>query len=249
MFFENNHKFEEELKEKIEEQNEQIETLHAALKKMNIDFNKKLKNKTQKINDLDENLSSKIAEIQRIKKELNRKSAELIESLDNLERISNSDTLTGAYNKRYFYDVAESVISLAKREKHPLSIAIIEINQFKEINHTHGYKMGDDILQIFVHKIVIRESDVFVRFSEKKFVLLLPNTNVEHSLIILEKIRKIVESTVFIKNIEVSVSIGVSEFLVSEENINDALNKAKAALQEAANNTIVCYSSKEMSDE
>ena len=238
MFFGNNHEVEEELKEVILQRDEQVDTLHVSLKKMNMEFDKKLDNKTQKINDLNKKLDIKIEEIEELKKELNHKSRALQESLANLERISNSDTLTGAYNKRYFYDVAESVISLAKREKQPLSIAIIEINQLDEINHTHGYNIGDEILQTFVHKIVMRESDIFVRFTDKEFVTLLPNTGLDHALIILEKIRKNIESCVFVKNIEVTVSIGVSSFLISEDNINDALKKAKTALKEASKNSI-----------
>jgi len=238
MFFGNNNQIEEELKEELVQQSEQIETLHIALKKMNIDFDKKLDGKTQVINDLTRKLNSKIQENEEMQKELEHKSRALKESLDNLERVSNSDTLTGAYNKRYFYDVAESIISLAKREKEPLTLAIIEINQLDEINHIYGYSVGDEILQTFVHKIVMRESDLFVRFTDKEFVILLPNTDLDHALIILEKIRKNIESCVFVKNIEVTVSIGVSEFLVSEENINDALKKVKMALKEASKNSI-----------
>jgi len=238
MFFGNNNQIEEELKEELVQQSEQIETLHIALKKMNIDFDKKLDGKTRVINDLTRKLNSKIQENEEMQKELEHKSRALKESLDNLERVSNSDTLTGAYNKRYFYDVAESIISLAKREKEPLTLAIIEINQLDEINHIYGYSVGDEILQTFVHKIVMRESDLFVRFTDKEFVILLPNTDLDHALIILEKIRKNIESCVFLKNIEVTVSIGVSEFLVSEENINDALKKVKMALKEASKNSI-----------
>ena len=238
MFFGNNNQIEEELKEELVQQSEQIETLHIALKKMNIDFDKKLDGKTQVINDLTRKLNSKIQENEEMQKELEHKSRALKESLDNLERVSNSDTLTGAYNKRYFYDVAESIISLAKREKEPLTLAIIKINQLDEINHIYGYSVGDKILQTFVHKIVMRESDLFVRFTDKEFVILLPNTDLDHALIILEKIRKNIESCVFVKNIEVTVSIGVSEFLVSEENINDALKKVKMALKEASKNSI-----------
>ncbi len=238
MFFGNNHQIEEELKEELTEQNEQIETLHVALKKMNIDFDKKLDNKTKMINDLTTQLDSKIKENENIHKELDHKSRALKESLDNLERVTNSDTLTGAYNKRYFYDVAENVVSLSKREKEPLTLAIIEINQFDEINHIYGYNVGDEVLQTFVHKIVMRESDLFVRFTDKEFVTLLPNTSLEQALIILEKIRKNIESCIFVKNIEVTVSVGVSEFLVLEENIIDALKKAKTALKEASKNSI-----------
>ncbi len=238
MFFRNNHKLEEDFKEKIEELNEQIDTLHIALKKMNIDFDKKLDAKTQTINDLTAKLNSKIEENEKIQKELEHKNRALKESLENLERVSNSDTLTGAYNKRYFYDVAESIISLAKREKEPLTLAIIEIDQFDDINNLYGYNVGDEVLQTFVHQIVMRESDIFVRFTDKEFVTLLPNTGLDHALIILEKIRKNIELCMFVKNIEVTVSIGVSEFLVSKENINDALKKAKTALKEASRNSI-----------
>ncbi len=236
MFFWNNHKLEEKLKQK----DEQISTLHKAIQELGMKLDKKLKEKTKKYKALDKKLDAQIKELTEVNKKLDHKTRELKESVDNLERITNSDTLTGAYNKRYFYDVAESVISLAKREKQPLSLAMIDINNFKNINSTYGYSVGDEVLQTFVHTITytIRESDVFVRFEEKEFVILFPNTNVEQALNISEKIRKTIESCSVTHNIDLTISIGLSELILSEDNINSALKKASAALIKAEKNSI-----------
>jgi diguanylate cyclase (GGDEF)-like protein len=226
------------LKEEIEDKNEEISTLQLAIKELNEELDQKLKIKAQEVKELNKKIETKTDEIDGINKKLNHKTRALEESLDNLERISNSDTLTGAYNKRYFYDVAESVISIAKREKQSLTIAVVDINDFKEINDTHGYKIGDSVLQTLVHRIKLRESDVFVRFSEKEFVIIFPNTDLEHALIALEKTRKDIESCIFVKSILVTVSIGVHEYIMSEDNIVTALTKAKTSLSKAGKNSI-----------
>lgn len=234
MFFNNNNK----LEEKIEEKDEEISTLQMAIKELNTELDHKLSLKTEEIHKLNRKLNLKIKELEDIEKVLDHKTRELEASRDNLERITNTDTLTGAYNKRYFYDVAESIISLAKREKHSLSLAMLEINHFEEINKTHGYKTGDEILQTFVHKITLRESDVFVRFSETEFVILLPNTDLKQAIMVSQKIRKDIESYSFFKSIELTTSFGVSEYILAEDNIYSALKRVNSALSEAEKNSV-----------
>lgn len=234
MFFGNNNK----LKEKIEEKDEQISILQMAIEELNSELDHKLNLKSEEIGKLNRKLNLKIKELEDIEKELDHKTRELEASVDNLERVTNADTLTGAYNKRYFYDVAESIISLAKREKHPLSLAMLEINHFEEINKTHGYKTGDEILQTFVHKITLRESDVFVRFSDTEFVILFPNTDIKQAIIVSQKIRKDIESYTFFKSIELTTSLGVTEYMISEDNIYTALKRVNSALSEAEKNSV-----------
>ena len=233
MFFNNN-----KLEKKIEAKDEQISILQMAIQELNSETDQKIKLKTEEIHKLNTKLNRKINELEEMKKELDHKSRELEESLENLERVTNTDMLTGAYNKRYFYDVAESIISLSKREKQPLSLVMLEINQFEEINKIHGYKTGDQILQTFVHKISLRESDVFVRFSDKEFVILFPNTNMQQAITISKKIREDIESFTFFKSIELTVSLGVTEFMFSEDNIVLALKRVNTALKEAKNNSV-----------
>lgn len=224
-------------KNKLEEKDEQINTLQTAIKELNSEKDHKLSLKTEEINKLNRKLKNKTKELKEKEKELDYKTRELEISADNLERITSTDTLTGAYNKRYFYDVAESVISLSKREKHSLSLAMLEINNFETIYKVHGNEAADQILQTFVHKIILRESDLFVRFSDKEFVILFPNTNVQQAMIISDKIRKDIESLTFFNNIRLTISLGVTEYIISEDNIYNALQRVTTALSEAKANT------------
>ncbi|MEA3369931.1 MAG: GGDEF domain-containing protein [Campylobacterota bacterium] len=234
MFFNNNNK----LEEKIEEKDEQINTLQLAIKELNAESEHKLKLKAEEIGKLNRKLKLKTEEFEELEKKLEHKTRELEASVDNLERVTNTDTLTGAYNKRYFYDVAESIISLAKREKHSLSLAMLELNEFEEINKTLGYKTGDEVLQTFVHKITLRESDVFVRFSDTEFVILLPNTDIKQAVTVSQKIRKDIDSYDFFKSIKLTVSLGVTEYVLAEDNIYNALQRVKGALEKAENNSV-----------
>lgn len=230
MFFGNNH----ELKEK----DEQISTLQLAIKELNKEKDHNLNLKKEEIHTLNKKLALKMKELEDKEKELEKRTKELEDSRNSLELITSNDMLTGVYNKRYFYDVAESIISLAKREKHSLSLAILEINQLNKIREREGDKTGDEILQTFVHKISLRESDLFVRFAEQRFVILFPHTNIEQAKIISEKIRKDIESYTLFKSIDLTASICITEYKISEDNINTALQRVESLLAETQKNSV-----------
>ena len=227
MFFGSN-----KLKEEIKEKDVQINSLQLAIQELNAESKKKLEARLKELKKSNLKLDSKTKEIEELSTELDYKTKELKNVNDELEKMTSSDVLTGAYNKRYFYDVAESIISLAKREKQPLSLAVIDIDEFKKINALHGHNIGDKILQTLVHELAyhIRESDVFVRFDEEEFVILFPNTSLEQTLIISEKLREKIESCKAINNIKFTISIGISNFIESKDNINTALKRANEAL-------------------
>ncbi len=145
------------------------------------------------------------------------------------------DSLTGAYNRHYFYEIAKNIISLSKRDKKHLSLAMIDIDKFKDINDTYGHDSGDKVLQATVKEIKahIRNSDVFVRFGGEEFVLLLPNTDLDQALVISEKIRNIIESCNTVDGISLTISVGVSEFIESIDDIDSILKRADIALYNA----------------
>ncbi|MEN8303416.1 MAG: diguanylate cyclase [Campylobacterota bacterium] len=176
---------------------------------------------------------------------IEERTKELLVLNEKLEQMAHVDSLTGAYNRRYFYEISKKIVSFAKREKNPLSLAMLDIDKFKNINDKYGHDIGDEILKIFVNKIKhnIRESDIFVRYGGEEFIILLPNTDREHALLITEKLREIIESCDVIAEVRFTVSIGVSTFFSSADNIENLIKRADKALYEAKNsgrNRVVC---------
>jgi len=104
-----------------------------------------------------------------------------------------------------------------QRYKHPLSLAVIDIDFFKKINDGYGHQTGDKVLKVVAHFVSkkLREIDFIARFGGEEFVLILPETTTEQSLILLNRIREKLANTPFKtgdEKITVTVSIGVAQF-------------------------------------
>ncbi len=117
-----------------------------------------------------------------------------------LKEMSIKDGLTGLYNQRYFYDRLEAEIERAKRQGHPLSLLLFDIDQFKQYNDCHGHLEGDKVLKA-VAKVVIdctREHvDVAFRYGGDEFTVILPEANEAQALAIAERIRATFEARRF----------------------------------------------------
>ncbi|HPP57918.1 MAG TPA: diguanylate cyclase [Candidatus Hydrogenedens sp.] len=126
-----------------------------------------------------------------------------------LKEMSIKDSLTDLYNQRYFYDRLESEIERAKRQRHPLSLLLFDIDQFKTYNDCHGHLEGDKVLKA-VGKIVkdcTREHvDISFRYGGDEFTVILPETDEEQAIHVAERIRTSFESKKFNK---LTLSIGV----------------------------------------
>ena len=160
-----------------------------------------------------------------------------------LENLANTDSLTGLYNRRHFYELVNPFLDMSKRENKISTIIMLDIDKFKNINDTYGHDVGDLILQDFAKVLSenIREGDIFARFGGEEFVVFLPNTNYENALIVAEKIRNTIESYRSIQNIKFTVSIGLCEFLADVDN---AIKKSDIALYKAkenGRNRVECY--------
>ncbi len=136
-------------------------------------------------------------------------------SLKEKELIS-KDYLTNLYNRRYFYDIAEKYLCLSKRKDTPLSLCMIDIDNFKQINDTYGHSVGDEVLKSFAleTKSLIRESDILVRFGGEEFLLFLPDTHINHAEILSNKICQHLENLE--NTISFTVSIGIAEYKTTE---------------------------------
>lgn len=116
-----------------------------------------------------------------------------------LDNLANVDGLTGVYNHRYFQTALEQEVSRAMRNGTHLSILFIDIDHFKKFNDTYGHQVGDFVLVEFAKTIRanIRQYDILARYGGEEFVVILPETNSEEALAVAEKLRSIIEKTMF----------------------------------------------------
>jgi len=165
---------------------------------------------------------------------------ELEISKEALKRLSELDPMTNLCNRRYFTHMSKNVLALAKRDKSDLSIIMLDIDKFKQINDSYGHKVGDEVLIAFADILLqtIRESDYACRFGGEEFVVMLPETPLEGAMEIAEKIRKKVEAfslyTEMHQKVMITVSLGVTSVdTLQDIYIESAIQRADDALYRA----------------
>ncbi len=111
---------------------------------------------------------------------------------DNARREAMHDDLTGLYNRRYFFDCAERELNKSRRGDAVFSLAVLDIDHFKNCNDTFGHSFGDRVLRELAAtlKAGIRQSDILARYGGEEFALLLPETTLENACGLLEKLRQ-----------------------------------------------------------
>jgi len=127
------------------------------------------------------------------------------------QELSRRDPLTNALNYRGLRDVAEREIYRSSRSGQALTIAFLDVDNFKNINDTLGHSTGDVVLETIVESIYlnIRKSDVVARIGGDEFVILLPNTGQAAAKMAVNKIHKILLDIAANRNWSVTFSIGV----------------------------------------
>ena len=181
---------------------------------------------------------------------VNQRTKELKNANKKLLEISSVDFLTNIPNRRYFFEVGNKSFHLAKREKHPLSIIYIDIDHFKSINDNYGHNIGDEILKLVSSKMnkLIRKSDILARTGGEEFTILLNNTDKENAFILAEKLRTTIENSCYRDKefeIQVTISLGISELQNDDEELDSIISRADKALYRAKNesrNKTVIYS-------
>ena len=166
-----------------------------------------------------------------------------IEAMENINKIANfanRDFLTGAYNRRFFYQDIEEYVQAAEELDEPYAFAMLDIDHFKKINDTYGHDGGDKILKSLA-KILIDNTkgrDVVARFGGEEFCVVLKKIAKEEAIKFFVNLRaKVAENEVIIKDktIKVTVSIGVS-FGKCHCEIDDMLEACDSALYVAKEN-------------
>lgn len=156
------------------------------------------------------------------------------------KELTRIDELTQVYNKREFQRRLPEDIELTRRYAHFLSLAMLDIDDFKHYNDTNGHLAGDMVLKQLSQILIgnLRRTDVPFRYGGEEFAVILPATSREGALIILEKVRKEVENFSFEYREKqpvgkVTVSIGIATYPVDTKNAQDLVNCADKALYRA----------------
>lgn len=162
------------------------------------------------------------------------------EMMKKLEYAAAYDDLTGLVNKREFNHEAEQHIALSKRYDRPLSLLLIDLDHFKNVNDTYGHNFGDEVLiqLAALLKQEVRESDLPARWGGEEFIILLPETSLEGALILAEKLRLQIASNDFVLSNEVftmSASFGAVEMQPTSENLTQLFERADTLLYRAKN--------------
>jgi len=192
---------------------------------------------TRTFNDMMRKMRSNQLEIESDRVRLAEKNEELQRANEILSQLSITDGLTKLHNHRYFQDHLTREIKRVGRSTSPLSMILLDIDDFKLLNDTHGHAAGDEVLVSLaaIMSDSARESDLIARYGGEEFVILMPNTDLAGAVHLAEKIRMSVESTRLIigsgmKPIEITISLGVALF---HGNRREFFAEADGALYEA----------------
>lgn len=125
--------------------------------------------------------------------------------------LSSTDHLTGLANSRSFYAQAGAIVNLCRRNFRPVSVACVDLDDFKHVNDTLGHEQGDAVLREVAEVLIsgLRASDVPARIGGDEFVILLPDTAMADARVALEKVRSRLEQMPQLRDCSVTASIGV----------------------------------------
>ena len=159
---------------------------------------------------------------------------------DLLNKLAGTDSLTGLYNRREFFNISESMIFRAKNNFEPYALLMLDLDHFKSVNDTYGHDIGDLVLKKVTHAIdeAKRKDDVFGRIGGEEFAIFLPNTYPKEAENIASRFCKIVRELPIDtgeKIIQITVSIGVASDSNREFTLSELMKSSDLALYEAKN--------------
>jgi diguanylate cyclase (GGDEF)-like protein len=165
------------------------------------------------------------------------------------------DALTGLYNRRHLDERLGSELAAAQRHGRPLSLLMVDIDHFKDVNDAHGHLAGDETLKMvaFVLRGAVRKEDVLARYGGEEFVVIARETGLDGARALAERIRRAVEKSRcswqgtelgVTVSIGVTVSVGLTEYVPgrSEREFVEAADRALYAAKQQGRNRVVAQS-------
>lgn len=175
--------------------------------------------------------------------------ARIKEMLDRLSALARTDALTGLPNRRVFHERLAEEIARTERYGRPLCLGVLDIDDFKKLNDSHGHECGDSVLAGLARLFgrMLRTTDLAARFGGEEFVLVLPETEKEQAWKVLDRLRAAVSAHRFEgasvpAGLRVTVSLGVASFpgdAAVAEDLFSAADKALYRAKEGGKNRVV----------
>lgn len=163
-----------------------------------------------------------------------------------MEQLATTDELTGLYNRRHFFTLAEIEFERAARYSKLLSVIMLDIDHFKFINDTYGHLAGDEVLAHLASITTqsLRKIDIVGRYGGEEFIILLPESGAEDACTAAERLREMIathDTATRAGIVHITVSLGVTTFSDSGETLETMLDRADQALYIAKERGRNCY--------
>ncbi|RXJ81770.1 GGDEF domain-containing protein [Arcobacter sp. F2176] len=177
---------------------------------------------------------------------VNERTSQITHTLKELEKVNlklfdlaHTDYLTQIKNRRSFFLHANSMFQNQKKSNKPMSIIMIDIDNFKKFNDTYGHEMGDKVLKLFAGTInnYLSEDTIFGRLGGEEFIIAIPNEKIDIAITIAEDIRKMIETLVIrvpYSDLFITASFGVSDS-TNTNTIDEIIKNADDMLYDAKN--------------
>lgn len=192
-------------------------------------------------------------ELRRTKESIEQINLTLRRAFEREQLASRTDSLTGVFNRRYFFELLGYEFSASRRYERPLSLVMFDVDYLKKINDTYGHQVGDELLKkaAYVVRGELRTSDVLARYGGDEFVILLSNSSEQDASMVLERIYRELKSTIISadhKKLGISISAGISSLQPDMEKADQLVMLADRALYVAKNsgrNRVVIFNNDE----
>lgn len=180
--------------------------------------------------------------ISALRRDLATSRKKLQASLEKIQEMAIHDDLTGFYNRRHLMELVETENNRSNRTGSVFSVAMLDLDKFKDVNDTYGHQTGDEILITFssIVRNVLRKTDFCGRYGGEEFLIVLTQTDRHDAKIFAERLRACVEECLFIdpdkdSRFGVTVSIGLAEHRQNED-IDKTISRADEAMYKAKRN-------------
>jgi diguanylate cyclase (GGDEF)-like protein len=156
------------------------------------------------------------------------------------------DPVSGLFNRRYFHERLEDELHRAQRQKTPVALMMIDIDDFKAVNDQFGHLAGDEVIRSVsdILRRSVRRFDLCARFGGEEFAIVMPGSGPEHSATVAERIRQRIEEFRLeepaLVSLRVTVSIGLSvSYELSPRELIERADRALYAAKRAGKNRVV----------
>lgn len=152
-----------------------------------------------------------------------------------LQRLATMDELTGVFNRRGLFQLAQREVERALRYHRPLTAMMLDIDRFKPLNDTYGHLIGDRVLQALAERCRenLRTLDIVGRYGGEEFFFVLPETGIEEALAVAERLRRAIEQMRILadeETVSITVSIGVATMTPTITDLTTLIECADRAL-------------------